>query len=263
MKIQRKNVLCFILLFLLTGTIIPQAIETVVQAGHYASVTAVCYSYDGKFIATGSSDKTIILWRSTDGKQIRSFRGNTTAISHVEFNRQGTSILSLSQDGTWMIWDITTGQIISKMKPEGTRFTFASFSPDGSQIVSGSRKSGITVWNAETREKIIDLKPLQKDLYTEKSFDYPEAATVVFSNDGQYIVVGAGDNTAILFDVKTGKEIRKFKKTNSTCTSCIIESAITPDNKYILIAQSDSIKMFDRISGVLVREFFGQGGSPE
>jgi WD40 repeat protein len=66
-----------------------QNIETVVQAGHYASVTATCYSDDGKFIATGSSDKTIILWRRSDGKEIRSFRGSKSSIIKIEFSRLG------------------------------------------------------------------------------------------------------------------------------------------------------------------------------
>jgi hypothetical protein len=34
-----------------------QVIQTVVQTGHYAAVTAACYSADGLLIATGSSDK--------------------------------------------------------------------------------------------------------------------------------------------------------------------------------------------------------------
>jgi len=255
----------FIFLFIVTPSIkiSGQNIETVVQSGHYAAVTSVSYSYDGRFIATGSADKTIILWRSNDAKQIRSFRGSSSSITHLEFSRQGNLILSLGQDGTYTIRELSTGKIISSRKPDDDRFTFASFSPDGEKVVTGSRKSGISVWNTLTGEKILDLKPVPANLYSEKGFDYPETGTVYFSGDGQYIIAGTGDNTAILFDAKTGNEIKKYKKTFSTCTSCIAEAVITPDNKYILTARSDSVKMFDRVSGAIVREFYGQGGSPE
>jgi FOG: WD40 repeat len=239
-----------------------QEIETIVQAGHYAAVTAVSCSSDGKFIATGSADKTIILWRSSDGKEIRSFRGSTSGIINLEFSRQGSEILSLDDDGACIVWDITTGKQIKKLVLAGGRFTCAAFSPDGSQIVTGSRKSGISVWNILGGEERMKLIPVPADLYSEKGFDYPETGSVAFSSDGQFIVAGAGDNTAILFDGKNGKEIRKYKKTFSTCTTCITDAAITPDNKYVLLTCSDSIKMFDRSSGVLVREFYGQG-SPE
>jgi WD40 repeat protein len=257
------RIIAFHALIFCFSTAFPQPVEIVVQAGHYAAVTAVCYSADGKLIATGSADKTIILWRSSDGKQIRSLRGCTSEISHVEFNKQGTSILSLGRDGTWITWDISTGKLKKQIKPAEDWFTFSSFSPDGKQIITGSRKSGISAWDAETGEKLLDFIPAPKDLYSEKSFDYPESGNVVYSIDGQFVIAGVGDNTAILFDAKTGKEIRKYKKTNSTCTTCISEAAITPDNKYILLARSDSIKMFDRLTGDMIREFYGQGGSPE
>jgi WD40 repeat protein len=102
--VNYRSITC-IALFFLFGKENAQTVETVVQAEHKAAVTAVCYSFNGKFIATGSADKTIILWRSSDGKQIRSFRGSESAIAHVEFNRLGSSLLSLSEDGTCMIWD--------------------------------------------------------------------------------------------------------------------------------------------------------------
>jgi WD40 repeat protein len=239
-----------------------QEIETVVQAGHYASVTAVCYSPDGKFIATGSADKTIILWRSSDGKEIRSFRGSASGIRKLAFNNEGTSILSLGDDGTCIVWDLATGKPIKKINPDNRKFTCASFSPDGSLIVTGSRKRGMSVWDIQSGAEKMKLIPVIADLYSEKGFDYPETGTVAFSSDGQFILAGSGDNTAILFDTKTGREIRKFKKTFSTCTSCITDAAITPDNKYVLLTCSDSIKMFDRSSGSLVSEFYGQG-SPE
>ncbi len=260
---QRKSLYCIFLFLFLSAILTGQNIETVVQAGHYASVTAVCYSDDGKFIATGSSDKTIILWQRSDGRQIRSFHGSESSITHLEFNRQGTSVLSVSYDGTLILWDILSGNLIKKMKPDADIFTCASFSPDGKKVVTGSRKSWISVWDLLSGEKTLDLKPIPVNLYSEKGFEYPESGNISYSKDGKFIVAGAGDNTAILFDAVTGKEIRKFKNTYSTCTTCVIEAAITPDNKYILTAQSDSVKMFDRVSGTIVRSFYGQGGTPE
>jgi len=86
---------------------------------------------------------------------------------------------------------------------------------------------------------------------------------VAWSPDGRFIVAGVADFTAILWDAETGKEIRKFKKENSTCTSCISEAAISPDNKYIIAAGSDTIRIFNRETGIVVRSLYGQGGSPE
>jgi WD40 repeat protein len=240
-----------------------QNIQTVVQTGHYAAVTAVCYSNDGSFIATGSEDKTIKLWRKSDGKEIRSYAGNDDEITYVEINKQGTYILSVSKSGTLMIWDLISGKILKKMKPAGDRYSCASFAPEGQSVITGSRKSGIAVLDIQTGNKVTEYKTVPTDLYSEKAFDYAQSKTVKYSNDGQFVVAGVADNTAILWDAASGKEIRKYKRTNSTCSSCLTEAQISGDNKYVIAAYNDSIKVFNRETGALVKELFGQGGSPE
>jgi len=131
------------------------------------------------------------------------------------------------------------------------------------KVVTGSRKSGISVWNIKTSEKTQDIIAIPEDLYTQKGFTYPETGTVLFSMDGQFIVAGVGDYTAIIWDAKTGKELRKIKKTKSTCTSCINEAVFTSENKYLLTTRSDTIWMFNRSTGALIRDFYGRGGSLE
>ncbi|MGD0584055.1 MAG: caspase family protein [Bacteroidales bacterium] len=240
-----------------------QPVETVVQTGHYAPVTAVCYSADGKFIATGSEDKTVKLWRRADGKEIRTFQGNISGISMVGINRQGEDLLSVSDNGTLTVWDLNTGKIINQIKPAEDRFTCASFNPDGTKVITGSRKSFISVWDIVNGTKITDIIPVKKDLNYEKGFDYPGAKSVAYSADGKYIIAGVADYTAILFDAVTGKEIRKYKNQNSECTSCAINAVLTQDNRYVISSGSDSIKVFETETGKLVNMLYGQGGEAE
>jgi WD40 repeat protein len=259
--ISRIRIVLIFTLIVITADAASQSVETVIQAGHYAAVTSVCTSYDGKFIATGSADKTIILWRASDGKQIRSFRGSPGGISSVGFNRQGNTILSLSDDGTIILWDVSSGKEINRLKLPEDRFTCASFNPDGTEIIAGSRRSGVSSWNIRTGEKIREFTAVPEDLLSARRFSYNEAGSVAFSADGKYIIAGVADYTAIVWDAASGKEIRKYKKTRKTCTSCITEAVITPDNRYVISAYSDSIKVFNRETGELVRELYGQGGT--
>jgi WD40 repeat protein len=252
-----------LILFLISIKLTGQSLETVVQTGHYSEVTAVCYSADGKFIATGSIDKTVKLWRRSDGKEIRTFQGNISGIDRVEIDRQSKQVLAVSHKGTVTVWDLNTAKIILQQKPEQDIFTCASFHPDGTRIITGSYKSYISVWDIATGKEISDIKATPRDLYSDKGFDYPEAKSVSYSPDGKFIVAGVADYTAILWDAETGKEIRKFKKSNSTSTSCNNEAVITPDNKYIISACSDSLKVFNRETGLVVKELYGQGGTAE
>lgn len=253
----------FFLLILSRSTLICQQLETVVQTGHYSAVTAVCYSADGKLIATGSDDKTVKLWRRHDGRELRTFQGNLSGIRSVEINRQATSILAVSNDGTITTWNLLTGKRLFQMKPEGDRFTCASFHPDGKTIIAGTVKSHISAWSIESGKKLSDFRAIPQELRYGGRFEYPESKSVFYSRDGKFVIAGVSDYTAILWDAATGNEIRKYKNSNSTCTSCNIEAVLTPDNKYVISACSDSLKVFDRETGIPVRQLYGQGGTAE
>lgn len=240
-----------------------QTIETVVQTGHYASVTAVAFSPDGRFAATGSSDKTVKLWQRKDGREIRTFQGTASTVSQISFSRNSALLLSVGGNGTITVWDVATGKIIRQFIPADDRFTCAAFHPDGTGIVTGKRKSAVETWDISTGNKLALYRAVPRNLYSENGFEYPGAASVMYSTDGKYILAGVADQTAILWDAGSGKEIRKYKKVRSTCTSCLTEAVISPDGKYIISAYSDSVKVFDMESGKLLKELYGEGGSFE
>ena len=74
----------------LSGSLLPAParelpVETVVQTGHYAAVSAVAFSRNGKLAATGSADKTVKLWETATGREIRSYMGHTREIRCLAF----------------------------------------------------------------------------------------------------------------------------------------------------------------------------------
>ncbi|MBN2519194.1 MAG: caspase family protein, partial [Bacteroidales bacterium] len=260
-KLTRKILFfsIYILIKIIPGNSQENSIETVVQTGHYAAVTAVAYSHDGNYIVTGSKDKTIKLWNANDGKEIRSYLGNKGTIIYLEFDNHNTKLLSVCDDGTIKIWDVLTSRLIKEFTIEDDYLISASFNPDGDQIVTGSKKSFVSTWNIETGQKIADFKEIPEDV-TSKNYEYTGARTVTFSKDGKYILAGSNDRTSLLWNAKTGELIRKFKKTKYNCSACMSEAIITPDNQFVITSYSDSIKIFDVSTGELVNELFDKKG---
>ncbi len=85
-------------------------IEIVVQTGHYAEVTSVAFSADGKFAATGSSDKTVKLWETATGKEIRSYLGHTHDVRYIAFGPLSKHLASIDRDYHLKIWDIPSSK---------------------------------------------------------------------------------------------------------------------------------------------------------
>jgi WD40 repeat protein len=56
---------------------------------HLDWVEAIAFSADDRFVASGSSDRTIRIWRTDDGQLVRTLSGHTDAVKAIAFSPQG------------------------------------------------------------------------------------------------------------------------------------------------------------------------------
>lgn len=75
--------------------------------GHASRINSVDISPDGKWILTGSTDRTAKLWNRQTGQEIRTFIGHKNEVSVVSFSPNGNKVMTGCLDGTLRIWDIT------------------------------------------------------------------------------------------------------------------------------------------------------------
>lgn len=54
--------------------------------GHTDAIASVAYSPDGKYIASGSNDKTIRIWEAQTGEEIKELNGHTQPVTTVAFS---------------------------------------------------------------------------------------------------------------------------------------------------------------------------------
>jgi WD40 repeat protein len=66
----------------------------------------VAFSPDGKYVLTGSADRTAKLWDVSTGKEIRTFSGHSDTIFAVAFSPDGQYIVTAADDKTARIWDV-------------------------------------------------------------------------------------------------------------------------------------------------------------
>jgi WD40 repeat protein len=114
--------------------------------GHRDWIRSVAVSPDGKWVVSGSNDKTIKLWDLEAGTCQGTFEGHQKKIHSVAISPDGTLTASTGFTGkTMRIWDLKSGACLQVIKDEEDPFRPISvaFSPDGSLLVAGTADGDI------------------------------------------------------------------------------------------------------------------------
>jgi WD40 repeat protein len=212
-----------------------------------ADTTAVAFSPDGKYAASGS--KGIKLWDLSTGKEKLTFDDNLRTTT-IAFSPDGKYLISggprAGGAGRYIppnmqMFDVATGKEIRDFDPVAQIWSVA-YSPDGNHALSG----GVYVYGGR-----IDLwdvssgKPVKTE---EQGIDDPSVLSVAFSADGKYALSGGGKNELILWDAQRLTELKRFAGHQGVAQ--ISSVAFSPDGLYALSATwKDNIKIWDVRSG--------------
>jgi WD40 repeat protein len=80
--------------------------------GENTIVNSIAFSPDGKYIASGSDDRTILVWDAETGELTsRPFEGHTNAVISAAFSPNGKYIASASWDSTIRVWNAEAGNV--------------------------------------------------------------------------------------------------------------------------------------------------------
>ncbi|KAF9585279.1 hypothetical protein BGW38_003105 [Lunasporangiospora selenospora] len=88
--------------------------------GHQGAIYAVQYSPNGKFLATGSFDKTVRIWDGTSNQtELFVLKGHGLNISDLAWSYNSTLLLSAAYDKTCKLWDVETGKLMDSFEGDG------------------------------------------------------------------------------------------------------------------------------------------------
>ena len=133
-------------------------LELLTLAGHTDKLcNAVVFSPNGKWIVTGSADRTAKIWDAATGRVLRTLSGHGGIIRSVAVSADNRRIATGSYDLTVKVWDIEAGEELLTLKGHGDTIVSLAFSPNGSRLVAGSwGEAQAKIWPAATREQVAD-----------------------------------------------------------------------------------------------------------
>ncbi|NCR91462.1 MAG: protein kinase [Microcystis aeruginosa G11-01] len=210
--------------------------------GHYYWVVSVVYSPDGRYLASGSWDKTIKIWEVATGKELRTLTGHSEIVFSVAYSPDGRYLASGSRDNTIKIWEVATGKVRTITGHSMTVWSVA-YSPDGRYLASGSLDKTIKIWEVATGKELRTLTGHSGGVQS-----------VVYSPDGRYLASGSLDKTIKIWEVATGKELRTL-----TGHSGWVQSVVySPDGRYLASGSRDqNIKIWEVATGKELRTLTG------
>lgn len=214
--------------------------------GHTDEITSVAVSADGRYALTGSGDGTARLWDASTGQLVRIFYNFVNAaITVVALNFDGRYALTGSRNSTVRLWDCATGTCMKTLVGHTQRITAVQFSSDTTQALTASRDGTVCLWNILTDEPIC-IAVLSHDIDNQL---IPIKATIL-SSDGCFVLAGAADGNAYLWDTRTSQVIRILRGHLKSVTSV----ALSPCGRYALTGSKDRrAHVWDLSTGKLLK----------
>jgi len=162
--------------------------------GHNGFVNAIAISPDGQMLATGSSDKKVILWNVATGNQLRQLVGHSDRVISLDFSSNGTMLASGSEDNYVILWNTLTGATVRKIYQYAAPNSIV-FSPNNQSIAAGLSNYYLSIWNVSSGALIVNLSTG----YT----GFPGISSIDFSPNGTRIVGFYGRSEIRMWDVNS------------------------------------------------------------
>lgn len=176
--------------------------ESISQEGDLY-IRSVCFSPDGRFLATGDEDKLIRIW-DIPAKRIRNvLRGHEQDIYSLDFSRDGRILASGSGDRTTRIWNMMDGSCLHVLRitdanQKDPGVTSVAISYDGRLVATGSLDKMVRVWDTHTGQLMEQLEGHRDSVYS-----------VAFMPNENELISGSLDKTIKLWKLGTTANVNR------------------------------------------------------
>ncbi|KAF9140128.1 hypothetical protein BGX30_006993 [Mortierella sp. GBA39] len=223
--------------------------------GHQGAVYAVQYSPNGKYLATGSFDKTVRIWDGTTNQnELYVLKGHGLNISDLAWGHDSTLLLSGAYDKTCKLWDVESGKQLDSFEGEGFVQCVRFHPQDNHIFFSGTTRNMLTM--IDTRK---DSNPtsgsaiaIKNDTMVNSIYVYHDGLTVISGDSSGYLKT---------WDMRTGKVLQAIlneptkkpishlaiSKQRGSLDGVSLAETEEPESRWLAVNSYDNvIRVYDR-----------------
>jgi WD40 repeat protein len=211
--------------------------------GHQGDVRCVAYSPDGVFVASGSRDNSLRLWRVSSGRAAAAFKAHSDGVWSVAFSPDGTLVASGGGDHLIRIWNVASSELVRTREGHASTVQHLVFSPDGRTLASaGGFDRTIRLWDVATGQ-LVETLTAHADA----------VLCLAYSPTGDRLASAGYDGAIHLWQTDAAKHLSEI----SVGPGVVRAVAFAPPRGELLVAAGDDrvVRIWDAKTGDLLADW--------
>ncbi len=211
----------------------------------HVGLFGLCWSPDGRMIATASHDKAVRIWDVASARCLQTFTGHENWVDAVAWSPDGRYLASASQGHRPRIWEVASGQQFALLEGHSDSITDIAWSPDGRSLITGSVDTTMRIWDLVTGRCLHVFTDVTKPL-----------TSVAWSPDGAWLAATARDGMVHIWQFATKRHVRALTGHKDN----VFRARWSPDGEQLASSGHSTVRIWNWRTGECLQIFTGHHG---
>jgi WD40 repeat protein/3',5'-cyclic AMP phosphodiesterase CpdA len=211
-----------------------------VLGGQSGSIYCMAFSPDGRWLAAGSTGRSLWVWDTRAGKRAQTLTGHAGGVYWVQFSPDGKLLASGDSLGGLRLWDSATGHMVRDLDGHRGAVWPFQFRPDGGHLATASDDGTVRLWDTTGQGSSRALRGHGRRI-----------KTVRFDPAGERIASCGNDGHVRLWSVRAGEQERNL----ASATYSLLDSIFSKEGGQLATTTNDGlVTLWNPQTGAIDRE---------